>query len=375
MKSPLSAPPRRILVIRLQHHGDVLLTTPVFTTLKQHFPGVEVDALVYTETVPILAANPDLNTVWGLPRSKQAGRGLRRLAILLRLMRDIRRRQYDWVLHLNDQWPGAAAAAFSGAPVRFAYAMDKRNNWLWHKIFPLRIKQVFSGHMVEENLAVLQFLGVPLDTRLARCTMAFSEQDRDLVRKKLTEAGAADKYVLIHPSSRWFFKCWEDDRFAEVIKSLLASGRQVVLTGAPDQNEMALVDGLLRRVGDARVISLAGQLTLPQLAAAIADASLFIGVDSVPMHMAAALDIPVVALFGPTHVRVWRPWSDRAEVVDAAAFGPLIAPNDVDTSTSERYLSNIPVKAVLNAIWRQLERFPDRVEPPVKPMAAVQWPD
>lgn len=194
--------------------------------------------------------------------------------------------------------------------------------------------------------------------------MGFSGSDSALVGKKLAEAGVAGKYVLIHPTSRWFFKCWEDDRFAEVISALAGSGWQVVLTSAPDPREVDLVDGLLRRVNNPGVVSLAGQLTLPQLAAVIARATLFIGVDSVPMHMAAALGVPLVALFGPTHVHIWRPWSDRAEVIHAADYGPLIAPNDVDTTTSERYLSNIPVPPVLDAVWRQLERFADQDQVP-----------
>ena len=125
---------------------------------------------------------------------------------------------------------------------------------------------------------------------------------------------------------------------------------------------MELVDGLLRRVNHPKVVSLAGQLSLPALAAAIAGAALFIGVDSVPMHMAAALDVPIVALFGPTHVHIWRPWSDRAVVIHAADYGPLIAPNDVDTATHERYLSNIPVQPVLDAVWHQLARFAEHKE-------------
>lgn len=357
MIASVFSPPKRVLVIRLQNHGDVLLTTPMFTALKRYFPGVEVDAMVFAETVSMLAANPDLTQVLSLPRGQQVGRGLRRVLVFFQLMRNIRRRHYDWVLHLNDQWPGAVAAAISGAPVRFGYEMEKRDYWLWRKIFPQRTLPTFEGHMVEKNLDVLKALGVEVDIQSTPCTMTFSSQDALFARQKLDQAGVLGKYVLIHPTSRWFFKCWEDDRFAEVISDLAVSGWQVVLTAAPDQREVDLVDGLLRRVNHPNVVSLAVQLTLPTLAAAIAGSTLFIGVDSVPMHMAAALGVPIVALFGPTHVHIWRPWSDRAEVIHAADYGPLIAPNDVDTSTSERYLGNIPVQPVLEAVWRQLERF------------------
>lgn len=318
--------------------------------------------MVFAETLPILHANPDLTFIWPLPRRRQAGRGWRRIGKMLDLLRSIRGRRYDWVLHLNDQWPGALAAAVSGASLRFSYDMEKRDYWLWRKIFPQRLTPSSAGHMVEQNLAVLGALGVAIDAADARCSMAFDAQDALLARQKLEAAGVVGNYVLIHPASRWFFKCWEDERFAEVIAALAASGWQVVLTAAPEPKELELVETLMRLADHPNVVSLAGQLTLPALAATIAGAKLFIGVDSVPMHMAAALGVPMVALFGPTHVHIWRPWSERAEVIHAADYGPLIAPNDVDTATSERYLVNIPVKPVLDAVWRQLERFANVAE-------------
>ena len=121
MIAQTAAPPKRVLVIRLQNHGDVLLTTPVFSTLRSAFPAVEVDALVYAETLPIVAANPDLTQIWALPRGRQAGRGMARMRRLRGLLLGIRRRKYDWVLHLNDQWFGALAALVSGARLRFSY--------------------------------------------------------------------------------------------------------------------------------------------------------------------------------------------------------------------------------------------------------------
>lgn len=347
--------PKRVLVIRLQNHGDVLLTTPLFSTLKRIFPGVEIDALVFAETMPMLESNPDLSSILSLPRGKQAGRGWNRLRTFFSLMRKIRRRQYDWVLHLNDQWSGACAALISGASLRFGYEIQKRDYWIWRRVFPHRVTPTSTGHMVEQNMAVLESLGLPVKREDMQCTMCYSHADTAAVSSRLTPLGVTGPYILIHPTSRWFFKCWEDDRFAKVITYLADAGWKVVLTSSPDDRELELVKGLLQRVGvHSNVVSIAGQLSLPGLAAAIAGAALFIGVDSVPMHMAAALGVPIVALFGPTHVHIWRPWSKNAEVIHAADYGPLIAPNDVDTSTSDRYLSNIHVPPVLAAIDRQL---------------------
>ena len=356
MIAQTAAPPKRVLVIRLQNHGDVLLTTPVFSTLRSAFPAVEVDALVYAETLPIVAANPDLTQIWALPRGRQAGRGMARMRRLRGLLLGIRRRKYDWVLHLNDQWFGALAALVSGARLRFSYDMAKRDYWLWRRIFPVRIAPTAEGHMVEQNLRVLKYLGLDTERGSRRCTMGVSAADEVLARQRLAEAGVEIPYILVHPTSRWFFKCWEDDRLANVIATLVDEGHRVVLTSGPEPKELALVESLMARVDHPGVKSLAGKLTLPALAAVIGKADLFLGVDSVPMHIAAAMGVPIVALFGPTHVHIWRPWTERAVVVHAADFGPLIEPNSVDTATKERYLGNIPVAPVLAAIHRQLAR-------------------
>lgn len=363
MTASCLTPPRRILVTQLQHHGDVLLTTPIFAALKRHYPGVEIDAMVFAESAPVIAANPDLSHVLTLPRSKDGGKGLRRLSRTWALARQIRERRYDWVLHLNDRWQGAFAALISGAPLRVGYEIGKRNNIAWHTAFPLRVPDTYCGHRVERNLAFLRDFGVPIDTQDGKCNMAIGACDQALMEQKMAAAGISGDYILLHPTSRWFFKCWEDERFAKVIRTLAEQGQRIVLTGAPVPREMALVDSLLARAAHPNVVSLAGQLSLPALAAAIAKAKLFIGVDSLPMHMAAALDVPSVALFGPTQVDVWRPWSDKAVVIHAADYGPLIAPNEVNVDTDERYLSNIPVQPVLDAIQMQLARYSPQQTP------------
>jgi len=101
---------------------------------------------------------------------------------------------------------------------------------------------------------------------------------------------------------------------ALLIDQLTAAGHQVVLTSAPDKEELAMLEqiqGLLKRP----VGSLAGQLSLKELAALIARAKLFLGMDSVPMHMAAALQVPTVVLFGPTFNNEWGPWQVRSRVM------------------------------------------------------------
>ena len=374
--SPVSAirvrDPRRVLVIRLMHHGDVLLTTPLFSALKRHLPGAEIDALVYAETVPIIAANPDLTRIWAMPRSKDAGTGWAHLRKLYSLLATIRQYRYDWVLHLDDRWPGALAAWVSGATLRASYNLRKRDNAIWRRAFPTRVAALNTGHVVERNLGFLQELGIPVDAQDRQCLMAYSDDDRALAHRALDGAGIDGQYILVHPAARWFFKCWEDERFAQVLLALANDGHQIVLTSAPNPRELALVSSILELARHPRIVSIAGKLTLPALAAAIADARLFIGVDSAPMHMAAALGVPMLALFGPTDVEAWRPWSDTAVVIHAADYGPLIEPRDVDTDTDARYLGNIPVAPVLAAARRQLALHPRSNEVRAGPPQAAE---
>ncbi|MFQ8717473.1 MAG: glycosyltransferase family 9 protein [Enterobacter hormaechei] len=96
-------------------------------------------------------------------------------------------------------------------------------------------------------------------------------------------------------------------------------------------------------------------VNLRQLASLIDHAALFIGVDSVPMHMAAALQTPCVALFGPSKLTFWSPWQVNGEVIWAGNYGPLPHPDAIDTKTTERYLDAIPVDAVVSAARRYLQ--------------------
>lgn len=113
--------------------------------------------------------------------------------------------------------------------------------------------------------------------------------------------------IHIHPASRWMFKAWTVDGYAEVISSLAERGFQPVMTTGPAPRETALAAEIISRC---RIppIDLSGRLTLKQLGAVIAEARLSICVDSVPMHLAAALGTPVVALFGPSNEHEWGPW-------------------------------------------------------------------
>lgn len=142
---------------------------------------------------------------------------------------------------------------------------------------------------------------------------------------------------------------------ATLITQLQQSHYSVVLTSGPEQKELEMIKTILAQCPNKETITvLAGQTSLSQLAILIDNAELFIGVDSVAMHMAAALKTPLVALFGPSKLELWHPWQAIGETIWAGNYGDIPHPDHIKTDTQQRYLSAIPVGVVYNTAIRYL---------------------
>lgn len=352
-----AAMPERVLIIKLRHHGDVLLTTPVADRIKHAYPGCAVDMLVYRETADILLDNRQINRVFAVDRQWKKLGWRRQFAHERALMAELRAQGYDWVFNLSDQWRAAAVAKFC-AKRSGSLQYGKRDNALWRFCHDELSEDLgHEHHIVEHHLAVLRPLGLA-GAYQARVRMEISTATRNSFRSKLQAQGwRGEDYVLVHPGSRWVFKCWDNDKTAGLLQRLLDSGRNVVLTAAPDEAEQAMLADITDRLNvpaGAGLWVLSGCLTLRGLAAAIDEAVLFVGVDSVPMHIAAALDKPQVALFGASWVSRWRPYSEQAVVLWAGDFGSLPDPDSIDTNTQTRLLGALPLDAVWQAVQAKL---------------------
>lgn len=346
---PVQFAPKKILIIKLRHHGDMLLTTPVINALQRHYPQATIDVLLYKETRPMLEAHPSVHHLHIIDRSWKKEGSWQKLRHEMALVSAVRSRHYDLIINLADQWRSAIITGLSGAPVRIGFAFKKRDQafWRWCHNHLVTTEHHEQMHTVEQNLSAL--LPLQISAEGTKASMHFSTNDALTVQNLLLQQQVNSAYIVLQPTSRWQFKCWEEDKVAATIDRLALSNRKVILTAGPDDNELAMVERIQAQCHSPHVISLAGQLSLPQLAALIARAQLFIGVDSAPMHMAAALDTPCIALFGPTKLQHWRPWGDNNKVIWAGDYGPLPLPDSIDTRTEQRYLSAIPVEDVVTA--------------------------
>lgn len=307
---------QRALVVKLRHHGDVLLTSPVFQVLKDRAPHMQIDALVYADTREMLSGHPALTDLYVIDRAWKREPLWSRLVHEWRLLRELRARRYDLLIHLTESYRGAWLAQWLTPRVSVAQRYPGKRGRFWHgsftHVYPIPAK---PRHRVEIHLDALRRLGVYPSVDERRLLLVPGADAQRSVEALLTEHGLAPRgYVHLHPTSRWLFKCWEVDKYAALIDALHDAGQRVVVTAAPTAHELAFVRAVLGAVRTP-VVDLAGKLSLKQLAALTQWARVFVGVDSVPMHIASAMQTPVVALFGPSGDLEWSPWQVRAEVV------------------------------------------------------------
>lgn len=306
----------RVLVTKLRHHGDVLLTSPLFQVLKNHAPHLQIDALVYHDTREMLSGHPAITEIHTIGREWKTESGSERLKHEWQQIKRLQARQYDLLIHLTESTRGVLLSHLLGA--RYSVARQRPDNgWWWRHSFThlYPIPRTKPRHTVELHLDALRRLGVQPGVEERRLILVPGDEAETKVAALLGEHGlAAKQFIHLHPTSRWFFKTWPVERVAELIDALHAQGERIVLTSAPDQRERNMIGAVLAR-SKAPIVNLSGLLSLKSLAALTAKAKLFIGVDSAPMHIAAAVQTPVVALFGPSGDIEWGPWMVACRVV------------------------------------------------------------
>lgn len=339
---------KKILVIKLRHHGDVLLSSPVFTNLKKSLPQAQVDAFIYKDTLPMLEGHEAISDFFLYDRAWKKLSFFGKLKEELALFREIRKNNYDLVINLTEGDRGALAALASGAKLRVGIDPEK-NGFLGKKlIYTHLVKNCKTPrHTVEKNLDALRKIG-----------LFPKEEERDLTFhispetfKQLDIFSLPKDYVLIHPVSRWRFKCCPPDLIADLIRHLHAQKKTVVLTSGPDPIEMEMLEEIIKLTPPGSTINLGGKVSLKELGALIERSECTICVDSVPLHIASALKTPLVVLFGPSCERNWGPWMHpHSRVVSKTISCRPCYMDGCGGSKRSDCLYSLPLKNILTAV-------------------------
>ncbi|MEW6247799.1 MAG: putative lipopolysaccharide heptosyltransferase III [Nitrospirota bacterium] len=296
---------RRILVIKLRYIGDVLLATPAVRALREAFPGARLAMAVNRGTEDIVKWNPDLDDVLAVPKET--------LGEQLRFVSELRRRRFDCVIDLTDGDRAAILSRLSGAPVRIGFNEEHRwRGLLYTAVAKPRVEDI---HRVERDLSALRCLG--LEPKARPLALNVPSQDEEAADRILKEAGVAPsasmRLIMLHPGARYWFKAWPAERFADLADRLTKAWDCRVLIGGDDRDRET-AEGIRSHARSAPTV-LAGRATLGQFAAILKRCALYVGNDNGAMHMAAALGVPVVGLFGPSNPQEWGPRGGPSEVI------------------------------------------------------------
>lgn len=296
---------RKLLVIRLRSIGDTVLTTPSLVALRRFLPHTSIDILLEDWVAPVLDGSPLVDRVISISRHSNAARA--------RVARDLHRTGYDVVYNLHGGTTATFLARASGATHRVGYAHYQYAR-LYNHIAPSP-QEIWSRptlHSVEQQLALIGWTGVPVSDRPAT-QLAVTEKAARSVSAKLAAHNIYDEpLAMIHPAAAFETKQWPAENFARVIDEVAVRGLRPVVIVAPKEKQ--ILDSVVQG-SSARVIGF-NDLCLPEVTALAARAQLFVGNDSGIAHMAAAVNIPCVVVFGSSNVAHWRPWTtNKHEVV------------------------------------------------------------
>lgn len=303
----------KLLIVRLRNLGDCVLMTPVLETLRQWRPNLEITVLVERPFSAAFSNNPHISRLEVLDRpAGPLGTYRCRAAILRRL----RQSSFDLVWNLHG---GSTSLLMSLAP-RSRMQMGFEHFRQAHR-YSLRAPSAAGiwakdpVHTVETQLAPLKWLGVPIAESAVRPRVYVSPEALQQADTFLERCGLAGRpFVLVQPTATLRTKQWPEDRFCRLLRLIRARcGLDVVLSAGPGEEAVAqrVAQGFDPQV--ARVLGWG----LEELKALMSRCSYFIGNDSGPMHLAAALQRPLVAIFGSSNYNAWHPWGTDYEAVRA----------------------------------------------------------
>lgn len=293
----------RILVVRLRSIGDIVLLTPALRILKEWRPDLRISVALESRFRELLEGNLDVAEILEL----ENGRGLRKISLRLLAAREIRRRHFSLAANLHGGPTSAFLTRWSGAPLKVGFH-HYRGRRMYEVLIPdaREILGKPSLHSAELQACAFFHLGLPL-SEVPRARLFTSPRHQAWWEEKRSALGLASgqDYAVIHPAALYATKQWAVENFARLGQYLEREKKlQAVYSVGP--GETAVLNAVQRAAqGPIRRLERA---SLGEFAAALAGARLFVGNDSGPAHMAMALGLPSVVIFGSSSSAIWGPW-------------------------------------------------------------------
>ena len=303
---------KKILIIRLDHIGDVINSTAVFKPLRGRYPEAVIDLLVSSQSADIVRNNKDVNDVicfnapW-FERGVRVSYGW--LKGLRKMIRIIAEGRYDLCIDLRGDFRHIIAMYFAGVERRIAYGITGGG-------FLLTDNVIYDGsmHEIERNLCLLRDIGI--EDTIGNVEISFPGKEAEKTRDLVKTSGIFGEYAVLHVNPGHDSKIWDNVKFAKVVRYIFCEkGFIPIIVGSARDGEIAAE---IQNISgeDIPLKDLTGKTTLGMLYHLVCGARLFVGLDSAPGHIAASCGIPVVTIFSGTNDPAeWAPRGDNVELV------------------------------------------------------------
>lgn len=353
-----------LLIVKLSALGDVVHTLPALNALRRAHPEAHISWLIEEAARELIEGHPALDRVivWPRRRFEQAfrsGRWWTAWRLFQETRRQVRQFPFDLAIDFQGLFKSGLwmAQARSRRKVGFGPGMQRSEGG--HRFLTEKVPAIsMDVHALERGLKLVEAVGVPhgpVEFRLPIGDAARSAASEFLTRHAILPS---DRLIVIHPSTRWATKLWFNDRFAAVADQLTVHGSKVVFTGGPA--DAPSLDDIARQMSSPmiRADRLGG---LQSLAALLDRADAMISTDTGPMHIAAAVDTPVVAIFGPTSPQRTGPYGPQHIVLQASVPCSPCFRKTCETRVVEPMgcMKRILVATVMDAVERLSQSQPE----------------
>jgi len=347
---------QRILIVKMSSIGDVIHGLPTLAVLHKHFPQAHIAWAVEPKAYDIVRAHPNLDEVLCLDldaigqKLKKPATFLAGIRAIQELALKIRAGNYDLVLDLQGLLKSGLVSCFSQAPFRLVYSRPREGSALFAThLVPTNPD---SLHAVEKYLDVLRYLGLTIEKGdEEKFILTILPEDEKFVEEFFWQQAIKESEMIIglNPGAAWRTKQWPSHHFAALADLLIEKyGCRIMIFGGP--GDRTLVEQVASEMKHPAIIA-GGKTTLKQLAALIKKCQVFVGNDTGPLHLAIAVQTPVVALFGPTSPTLTGPYGSKQIVLSKnLPCAPCFKAKKCPQGSQVNCLESIQPEEVLQAV-------------------------
>ena len=302
---------RKVLILRLGAIGDVIRTTPMLRELRRMLPDARIDYLVNYNIKEVLEGNPNIDRIIDL-KGQIYGKSFKTLKTFYNAEKEIRREKYDLLINLEPHYLSQMFVLWCNIPIVIG----------WDRLgegFALnnRVRYDGTANEIEKALEVLKFIGgyrkkTDLEIYLSKEDKVFARRlikNNGIKRKKVVMSSGGTRNAFASETQRR----WPAEKYKELAERLAERGFLIIFVG--DKYDKDVIREVSKDLKKGDYIDTSGKTTIKQMAAIIKKCDLFISHDSGPMHIAAAVKTPIIALFGPTDPRRAAPMTKNTYVI------------------------------------------------------------